>query len=420
MKLWIVNHYAIPPAFGGLNRHYYFSNILESMGVDTRIFSSSKIHNTELNFIEGKELFIEKKCDEVEYTFIKTSNYKRNGLARIFSFIQFPVNAIRTLRKFYKEEKPDAIYASSPELFATAGAVYFAKKRNIPVVVEIRDLWPESIVAYTKITRNNLVIRLLYGLEHWIYKNADRIIFTFEGGANYIEKKGWSTNKNGNVDLSKVRYINNGVDLERFDSDRCNFVLEDDILDRRDFFKVVYTGSVRRVNCVWMLVEVAKKLQVEGIDDIYFVIYGDGTEKANLIKEAEKCELKNIVFRDRVEKKYIPSILERADLNIFVGEPDTMNAYGLSLNKLFDYMASGKPILSNIEANYDNILKYNCGLVVQGESIDDIYDGILQIKNLGPNDYKQYCNNSRNAAHDFDYVTQAKKLYEILNEVRST
>ncbi|MBR5129114.1 MAG: glycosyltransferase family 4 protein [Firmicutes bacterium] len=418
MKVWIVNHYAIPPAFGGLSRHYYFSNILKKHGVETRIFSSSKIHNTDLNFIEDGNLYLEKLCDEVEYTFIKTSNYKGNGLARIFSFIQFPLNTLRTLRQFYKKEKPDVIYASSPELFATGMAILFARKRKIPTIVEIRDLWPESIVEYTSISRNNPIIKILYGLERWIYTKADRIIFTFEGGADYIKSKGWDTSSGGKIDLDKVRYINNGVDLERFEYDKKNNIIEDEELDRKDTFKVVYTGSVRRVNCVWMLVEAAKKLHEDGIEDVSFIIYGDGTEKEELILECEKHGLNNVHFRSRVEKKYVASILERADLNIFVGEPDSLNQYGLSLNKLFDYMASGKPILSNIKANYDNILKYNCGVVVEDDSITPIYEGILKIKALSQDEYKTYCENAKTAARDFDFEKLTSKLYEIMKEVK--
>jgi len=321
------------------------------------------------------------------------------------------------LSKFYKKETPDVIYASSPELFATGMAIWFAKKKKIPVIVEIRDLWPESIVEYTSLSGNNPIIKILYGLERWIYKNADRIIFTFEGGVDYIKNKGWDTESGGKIDIKKVRYINNGVDLKRFDYDKVNNIIEDEELDKNNSFKVVYTGSVRRVNCVWMLVEVAKMLKEEGIDDISFIIYGDGTEKEDLVLECQKHNLKNVHFRNRVDKKYVASILERADLNIFVGEPDSMNQYGLSLNKLFDYMASGKPILSNIKANYDNILKYDCGVVVADDGITPIYEGILKIKELPQSEYKKYCNNAKTAAKDFDFGKLTSKLHEIIDEI---
>lgn len=415
MKIWIVNHYAIPPSLGGLNRHYYFSKYLGEKGASTRIISSSKIHNSSVNFNTG-ELYSEKNVDGIDYTFVKTSDYKGNGLGRIFSFIQFPYNCLKTMKIFLKREKPDVIYASSPELFATAVALKFGIKHGIPTIVEIRDLWPESVVEYTKLTRKNLIIRILYRLEKWIYENASRVIFTFEGGTDYIRMKKWDLESNGSIDLSKFRYINNGVEVGKFSEYAKMFTLDDPDLDSGKF-KVVYAGSVRKVNSIGLLVDTAKILRDNSVDDVSIIIYGDGTEKEDLVRRAEELNLDNIVFKDRVDKKYIPYILSKADLNIFVGQDDAMNKYGLSLNKLFDYMASGKPILSNIESGYDNITKYKCGIVVKSNSAKDIAEGIMRIKNSSKEDYDYMCSQSKIAAEDFDYEKLTLKLYNIIKEL---
>ncbi len=416
MKLWIVNHYAIPPSLGGLNRHYYFSKYLKYNGVHTRILSSSKIHNSEVNFNAG-DLYTVKNVDGVEYTFIKTSDYTGNGFGRIFSFIQFPYNCLKTLKILFKNEKPDVIYASSPELFSTAVALKFGLKHDIPTVVEIRDLWPESVVEYTKLTRNNPVIKVLYRLEKWIYENASRVVFTFEGGTDYIKMKKWNKDSGGTIDLEKFRYINNGVEVKKIDQYAKEFTIEDsDLLS--DKFKVVYTGSVRKVNSIGLLVDAAKVLKENAVDDVSIIIFGDGTEKEDLVNKAKELNLTNIVFKNRVDKKYIPYILSKSDLNIFVGQDDAMNKYGLSLNKLFDYMASGKPILSNIESGYDNIRKYGCGIIVQSNSAESIADGILSIKTSSNKEYSRMCNQSKKAAEDFDYEKLSLKLLNILNELK--
>lgn len=415
MKIWIINHYAIPPAFGGLNRHYYFSKKLKKRGHKVRIFSSGKIHNTDLNF-STKNLYNIVESDGVEYTFIKSMNYSGNGIGRLLSFLQFPINTYRTINKFFKVEKPDAIYASSPELFATAVAVWFAKRKRIPILVEIRDLWPESVVAYTSLTKRNLVIRLLYKLERWIYSKCDALSFTFEGGKDYIVNSGWDKQGKNLVDMDKIHYVNNGVDIKGFEECAKKWLATDEELDS-DKFKVVYAGSIRRVNSVWIIVECAKLFKEKGIDDISFIIYGDGTEKEALEKEAKENNLTNVTFRSRVDKKYIPSILQRADLNVFVGEDDPMNQYGLSLNKLFDYMAAGKPILANIESGYDNILKYQCGKIVQSGSPEAFGEGILSIKNMDKTEYKQLCSNSLKAAEDFDFENLTDKLEQIFSKI---
>ena len=76
MKIWIINHYAIPPSMGGLVRHYYFSKYLQEKGHEVKIFTSSKIHNTNINIIQDKKLFKEQEIDGIKYTFVKNSYYK--------------------------------------------------------------------------------------------------------------------------------------------------------------------------------------------------------------------------------------------------------------------------------------------------------------------------------------------------------
>lgn len=416
MLVWVVNHYAIPPVYGGLNRHFYFSKELKKKNIKTRIFTSSKIHNTEINLIKDSKLNKVIEFDEVEYTFIKTSDYSGNGFKRLLSFLQFPINVYKSMIAYKHKEFPDIIYASSPELFATWCAVKFAKKYRVPIIVEIRDLWPESIVSFTRFTHNNVIIKVLYKLERWIYENADRIIFTFEGGKDYIKEKKWDVENGGKISLNKVRYLNNGVDLELFDKNVEKYKIEDDELERKDVFKVVYTGSIRRANSLNLLIDAVKILK-DTNHKVSIILYGDGTEKESLIEECEKHKLTNVHFRNRVDKKYVPSILKRADAVIFVGETGEIDKYGLSLNKLFDYMASGKPVISNIETNYDNILKYNCGIVVTKNSPEAIAKGILQIKNLGKSTYNEYCSNAKLAAEDFDFKKLSNDLNNIFNEM---
>ena len=148
MNIWIVNHYAIPPSMGGLVRHYYFSKYLQKKGHTVMIFTSSKIHNTDINMIRDKSLYKEEMEDGVEYTFVRSRDYKGNGLDRIFNMMDLPFKTWKTMKQFYKKQKPDVIYTSSPDLFVAYFALLFGRKHKIPVVVEVRDLWPESIVEY--------------------------------------------------------------------------------------------------------------------------------------------------------------------------------------------------------------------------------------------------------------------------------
>ena len=91
MRVWIINHYAIPPSMGGLVRHYYFSRYLRKMGHDVRIMTASEIHNTDINMIRDGSLYREEMMDGVPYTFLKTRDYSGNGLSRIYNMLEFPV-----------------------------------------------------------------------------------------------------------------------------------------------------------------------------------------------------------------------------------------------------------------------------------------------------------------------------------------
>lgn len=416
MKVWILNHYAIPPKFGGLNRHFYFSKNLKSMNVDTKIFTASKIHNSNNNFMSGqKGLSREVSFEGVKYEFVKTGEYSNNGIKRIFSFVQFPFNLMRCLHSKYRNEMPDIIYASSPELFSTYFSILFAKKRKLPIIVEIRDLWPESIVEYSNFSKKNIIIKLLYRLEEWIYYKADKLIFTFEGSKEYIINQKWDINSGGRIDLNKIEYINNGVDLEKFKSSKdC---LADNLLESNKF-KVVYTGSIRKVNSIFLIVEAAKVLKERGVNDVDFIIYGDGTERENLTKRCTELNLENVHFRKHVDKKFISNILKKADATIIVGQHDSMNKYGMSANKVFDYMAAGKPIISNLDVGYDKILKYNCGIVIPDGDGTEIADAVLKVKELNSEEYCTMCKNAELAALQFDYKTLSKKLYEIMMKIR--
>ena len=292
MNVWIVNHYAIPPSMGGLVRHYYFSKYLQKKGHTVKIFTSSKIHNTDINMIKDKSLYREEMEDGVEYTFVRSRDYKGNGIDRIVNMIDLPFKMWKTMKQFWKKKKPDVIYTSSPDLFVAFFALLFGKRHRVPVVVEIRDLWPESIVVYNKMSKRNLIIRVLYQLEKWIYQKADRLIFTMPGGVNYIKDKGWEKQ----IDLSKIFHVNNGVDKEEFEYNCCRFTIQDDLLENNEYFNIIYTGSIRKANGLDKLVDVAEYIQNRGETNIRFVIYGGGSAREILEKYCDEKNIRNVFF----------------------------------------------------------------------------------------------------------------------------
>lgn len=409
-SVWIINHYAIPPSMGGLVRHTYFSKYLMQKGYEVKIFTSSKIHNTNINMIADNSLYNEAEIDGMEYTFIKSSNYTNNGLARIKNLFEFPKNLGKTVKKF---NRPDIIYTSSPDIFTAYKSIKIARKFNVPCITEIRDLWPESIISYNNISKNNPAIQILFRLEKWIYKKSDALIFTMEGGKDYIIEKGWDKA----VDLEKIYNINNGIDIKEFKYNKDNYIINDDDLNDTDKFKIIYTGSIRKVNNLTAIINTAKYLQNENYKDLIFIIYGEGSEKDDLIKRCHNENIVNIVFKGRVEKKYIPYILSKADLNLYHWMQTPLMRFGSSGNKLFDYLASGRPILSTVNSGYDIIEKNNVGMISKDQTPSEIAKTILKVYNASNKEYTAICNNALNLAKDFDYETLTDKLISIIENI---
>lgn len=410
MRIWIVNHYAIPPSMGGLVRHYYFSKFLQERGHEVKIFTSSQIHNTDINMIEDNALFHEKEVDGIKYTFVRTSGYKGNKLGRIINMLQFPLRIWRVCKKF---EKPDVIYTSSPDPLTATAAILMAKRMRLPKVLEIRDLWPESIITYNKVSKKNIFIMALYQLEKWLYINADKIVFTMAGGKDYILEKKLGKK----VNLDKIEHLNNGVDREEFENNRVDFQLQDDDLLDRNVFKVVYTGSIRKVNDLNTLIESAVKLK--NVDSkIKILVWGDGDEREALQKKCEELCLDNIVFKGRVEKKYIPYILSCADVNIVHGKYTNIMRFGSSPNKLFDYLAAGRPILCDINPAYDLISQFECGVTIEDSSVEKIVKALCGLEQQTKAVLDQYSQNAKKLAEQYDYRCLTEKLEKMLESVR--
>jgi len=272
----------------------------------------------------------------------------------------------------------------------------------------VLDLWPEGFVDMGYLKKNSLITKLLYKMEHKSYREADGIIFSFQGGRNYIIDKGWSKEVGGDVDTSDIGYLNNGVDLETVDKQKNEFILKDSDLDSQKL-KVVYLGSISAFNGLEILVETAKKLQDRNVDDVVILIYGYGNQEKKLKELAAYYGLNNIIFKGRLDKQYAMSLLTRADVNVFTFANTSLLRYGVSPNKLFMYFASGKPVLSMIRPAYDLVEEKKAGISVDNDP-DIVADAIIKLKELDKREYQEYCRNARRVAEEYDY----KNLVQVL------
>ncbi len=408
MRIWLINNYAPEPKYGGMQRHANFAKYLTQMGHEVTVFAGSHIHNSDIQLIEGKEKFQIVNDYPFRWVNVKTLTYGKSMKKRVVSMFQFYLNTWKAAKTL---EKPDVIIGSSAHPLAPVAAIRMGKKFGCMSIAEVRDLWPESIVTYNVAKRTNPIIRLLYKLEKWIYTKADRVIFTMEGGRDYIIEQGWDLEHGGSVDLSKVYHINNGVDLEQFDRNAAEQAFADADLDDPDTIKVIYTGSIRKANySILILPEVAKVLRAKSDLPIKILVYGKGDCLDEMVQKCKEEQITNITFKGWVSKEQIPYVLSKAAVTILNCDSNgIIQRFGGSQNKLFEYLASGKPIISGEDHKYSLIQNKNCGISRQMHSAQDVADAILQLLRE-PIAYAHI----RAVAEEFDFKVLTEKGLELI------
>lgn len=411
-NIWIWNHYATNMSIDKAGRHYWMAKELKKKGYNPIIFCANTLHNSSNTVEVDGKLYTEQDIDGIKFIFIKTTPYKGNGKDRLWNIINFSKNIMRASKRISKIlGRPDIIVASSVHPFTLVAGILTARKMKIPCICEIRDLWPESLVAYKIIPENHLVTQILYRGEKWIYKNAHAVIMTWEGGQQYICDKGWQ-NK---IQLGKIVHISNGVCLEDYNNNAVNFRYSDEDLSAGEGKKIVYAGSIRKVNNVGLLLDAAKIVKESSLN-IKFLIFGDGDEFSHLKKKIENESISNVILKGKVDKKFIPSILKQADINILHNQSTSLNKYGQSQNKLFEYLAAGKCIIQTYKTEYSVLDKYNCGEVIKTQSAQNIANTIISLISQEQK-LNEKGDNALKASFEFDFSVLGSKLINLIEEV---
>lgn len=396
-------------------RHYWFAKYLRRNGYKPVVFCANTHHGKKERWIDSEELWVEKTAEEIDtpFVYVKSSLYGDNGKERIMNMIHFYQNVKKAAKEYAeKNGKPDIIYASSVHPLTCVAGIKLAKHFSIKCICEVRDLWPEAIIAYSKrITKNSIPAKIMYAGEKWIYKKADAVIYTQEGGPDYVKEHGWTKENGGPIDSSKLFHINNGVDLEAFDQNLKDYPYADEDLDNPDLFKVLYAGAIRRINNVGLLVDAAKLIDNPRIK---FVIFGAGDELERLKQRVVDEKIGNVVFKGRVNKQYIPSIDSKADLNVVHWEMNPLLRVGESYNKAFEYFAAGKPVFYTIRPGYSIVEKYRCGRLTKGFEPKDIAKGISEMALMSIEEKTEMAMNARKTAEIYDFQNLTKKLIEII------
>jgi len=369
MNIWIFNHYAHPPDLPGGTRHFDLGRELVRRGHQVTIFASSFHHylHRETRLEPGENWRME-ELERVRFVWIRTPPYAANDWRRARNMVAFMFRAWwlgRKLPRLTPETgKPDVVIGSSVHLLAVLAAYWLAKHYHAKFVMEVRDLWPQTIIDMGKLSAHHPIIKALQALERFLYRRAERIITLLPLAHEYITTCG--------VPREKVVWIPNGVDLSRFDSAGISDV-------GHEGFQVMYLGAHGQANALDVLLEAAKIVQDKGLDKIKFVLVGDGPEKPRLLALAQELGLRNIEFRQPVPKSEVTTAIQQADATVCILHDLQLYKYGISLNKLFDYLAASKALILAGNPVNNPVEEARCGFTVPPRDPQALADAVLEL-----------------------------------------
>jgi len=403
----MINHYGAQEKYLGFSRYPNWGKFLVEQGYNVYIICDGNIHNSSRRLVTDGNDYNIINDKGINYVYVRTHRYTGNGISRILNLVSFYFSALKTI---YKLPKADFVISQTPNPLACLAALKYSNEQDIPCVCDVVDLWPESIVVYNHMSRSNPAIAVLYKLEKWIYKKCDALVFSIPGGYQYIIDKGWQSS----VPKEKVFHINTGVDVGAFDRKK-EICTRDDYKDNLEHkFKVVYSGAVRLVNNLDILVKAGEIIQNNGFKDIIILIHGAGDYVEDLKEYCREKDITNVRLFGRIQKDDIPYVLSNADLCILCYQNTPILRYGGSMNKLFDYFASGKPIVSNAKMNYSLIEQYQCGYELDSNDPKKMAECIIKFYEMSVQERNIMGLNSRKAAEDYDIPKLGLKLLKVL------
>ena len=368
MNIWMLNHYAVTPDLPTGTRHFDFGMELSRRGHNITVFASGfhPARSTKKCPHNRDKYLVEEINNNFRFVWVKTFRYEKNDWRRVVNMLSYS-RRVPKIVKSLNLTKPDIIIGSSVHLFAVLTGYLLSRKFGSYFIMEVRDLWPETLIDMG-VPRWHPFIVLLGLLERFLYKRADKIIVLPPKAHEYIESLGISSHK--------IRWVPNGVDLSKF-----NINDQDDLNKSNNEFVVMYVGALATANNLDVAIDSANILK-NNYSNIKFVFVGDGIEKLKLVQKAKLLKLDNVEFRNPVEKEEVPRLLRKADALFFNLPNLPVFKYGISSNKLFDYLASGKPIIFSCSSINNPVDEADAGITISPGNPQVLAEAVIKLHNI--------------------------------------
>ncbi len=397
MRVWIVNHYAITPEQTGGTRHFNFARRLVERGHEATIFASNFDHFSGKDRVAGISGCTVEEFDGVRFVWVPTRAYSGNGRDRAMNMLDF-ARQVRGFPSVGGVGVPDVVYGSSPHLFGPYAAQNLASRLGVPFVLEVRDVWPQTLADLSDLSESGVVYKGLAWIERRLYRRSDHVVSLLPHANAHIASHGGS--------LEKVTWIPNGVESV----DRAKVGPAEG-----GAFVVTYAGTHGLANGLDTVIDAAKLVAGEGV---VFRLIGSGPQKDHLVDRARSEGVSNVEFLDAVPKSEVYGELAKSHAFVMLLKESDVFRHGVSPNKLFDYMVSRRPVIFAVNSSNSPVETAGCGLRIPPDNPGALAEAALHLKAATPEE--RAAMGDRGAAyvrehHDFDRLTD--KLEAVLESV---
>jgi glycosyltransferase involved in cell wall biosynthesis len=394
-------------------RPYYLAKEWIKIGYSVTIVAAMYSHIRTRN-PQFKEQTTEEYIDGIKYIWIKTRQYNANSIKRILNMLDFLKGVYHIIPQLVKTN-PDVVIASSTYPLDNYPAHKIAKKSKAKYIYEVHDLWPLSPIEIGGYSKYHPFIVIMQIAENFAYKHVDKVISILPCAEEHMREHGLAT--------GKFTHIPNGISLEEL---AVMEPLDDKVkaLIPKDKFIVGYTGTFGLANSLQTMLEATAIIQKQN-SKIFFVLIGKGPEKEKLLELQKKLCLMNCIILDAIPKNQVQyalalfSICTIALFSVYAIERNNKSSlyrFGISPNKIFDYMYSGKPIIQAIKAGNDMIRDANCGITVEPQNPQAMADAIIRLYQMSSEERNILGNNGKQyVLENHTYQVLAKKFIEALS-----
>lgn len=379
LNILLINHYAGSPRHGMEYRPYYLAREWVRLGHQVQIVASARSHVRAQQPQLADQTRLDETIDGVRYLWFDTPAYSGNGLGRVRNMGSFVRRLYLEGKRLAESFKPDLVIASSTYPMDIWPARRIAKLAKAKLIFEVHDLWPLSPMELGGMSSWHPFIMLVQAAEDYAYRHADGVVSILPKVREYMESRGMAPNK--------LHIVPNGIDPAEWvaDSPDLQDATRKLLAGLRDqgLSIIGYAGTHGVANALDTFLIAAKLMQGERIA---FVLVGGGPDKATLQQRAQADGLQNIHFVDPIKKEQIPALLQWFDVAYIGWHRQPLYRFGISPNKLMDYMMAGRPVLHAVDAGNDPVGEAGCGLTIAPDDPQALAQGIRTLVALSDNE----------------------------------